>query len=394
MKLEPKASKAGAQNDCHWDGCAQSKRSAAAKAATNPEALRRTSEFPMGPFKRKEDRMKAIRLPAILIAIVVLVVLLASCEEVQAQTKTAEFTFPPIGTVQKVTDYVVKATTVVLIYSWAYKTNGQEAYYGGTAGYIGTNIMISKAQLDQQFVVSGLSNVVLYNFCTNADPTWDKSRGVVIYVGCDITKPYIGISQDALWYSGTIQLIKNSDGSYSVPNLSSFSTQLGDPMPIYVPNLQWARVEVGYKGDPYPFEVDDNLYDPGSSPLSSDGFVYLDTSYITNSSSSNGAFWMKISLFDGTNFQIFDGDGNQIPETPMVLGMMKNGTNAVVTVNGGNSGRGYVLQWSSDLKNWTNSVPYFISPQTNAPAPQFLRPFSSTNKMFFRTATTNLPPTG
>src|ERR1035437_2598016 len=104
------------------------------------------------------------------------------------------------------------------------------------------------------------------------------------------------MSQDLLNYVGTIQLIKNPDGSYSVPNLSSFSTQLGDPMPFYVPNLQWSRVEVGYKGDAYPFKVDDNLYNSGSSPLSSDGFVYLDTSYITNSSSSNGDLWMKINL--------------------------------------------------------------------------------------------------
>src|ERR1035437_7640439 len=151
--------------------------------------------------KRKEYRMKAIRLTsAILIAIIiVLIVFLASCEEADgAQTN---FVFPAIGTVQKVTDYAVKATTIVFIFAWAYKTNGQEAVYGGTTGYIGTNIMTSKIQLDQQFIVPGLSNSVLHNFCTNADPVWDKNKGVVITVVCDISDPHSNLSQALLWYS-------------------------------------------------------------------------------------------------------------------------------------------------------------------------------------------------
>jgi hypothetical protein len=308
---------------------------------------------------------------------------------------STNYVFPPIGTVQKVTDYAAKATTEVGIYAWAYKTNGQEAGYGSTTMYIRTNVMTSKIQLDQQFIVPGLSNIVLHNFCTNADPVWDKSKGVVIYIGCIISDPNFDLSQDTLWYSDTIQLVKNSDGSWSVPNLSSFSTQLGDPMPFYVPNAKWARMEVGYKGDPNPSEVDDNLYEPGSSPLSSDGFVYLDTGYITDSSTASGDFWMKISLFDGTNvFQIFNGDGNSVPETPMNLTMSKDSSYAYVTVNGGDSGRGYMLEWSSDLKHWTNGPVNFFSPlpEVEVPAPKFYWPSSLTNNMFFRTATTNTVP--
>jgi hypothetical protein len=314
----------------------------------------------------------------------------------RAEAQTHVFTFPPIGTLTNVENYAAKATTVVLIFSWAYKTNGQEANYGTTSWAKGTNIVTSKTQFDQQIIVPGLSNIMLYNFCTNTDPTWDKSKGVVVEVVCDIVTPNDDISQPSLWYYDTIQLVNNLDRSWSVPDLSGVSTQLEDRMPFYVPNANWARMEVGYKGDLDPFEVDDNLYDPGSSPLSSDGFVYLDTGYITNSSSSSGDFWMKITLFDGNTFQIFNGDGNQIPETPMVLAMNQNGRNATVTVNGGDSGRGFVLQSSANLTAWTNCSPVtFISPTNDLPhalPSRFVYP-STNRSLFFRTAATNLPPT-
>jgi len=327
--------------------------------------------------------------------------------EAQITPPSTNYIFPAIGTLQKVTDYAARATTYVGIFAWAYKTNGQEADYGSMTRYIGTNIMTSKTQLDQQFIVPALSNIAIYNFCTNANPVWDKSKGVIIYIGCIISDPNFDLSQDALWYSDTIQLVKNSDGSWSVPNLSNFSTQLGDPMPFYIPSLQWARVEIGSNGCSFPFEIDDNQYKPGSSLLSSDGFLYLPTGYITNSSSSGGGLWMKISLVDaisliprtsGTSnlFQIFNGDGNIVPETPMVLALNQSGTNATVTVNGGDSGRGFVLQSSAALTAWTNCSPVtFISPTNDSPnalPAKFVYP-STNRSLFFRTATTNSPPT-
>ena len=166
-------------------------------------------------------------------------------------------------------------------------------------------------------------------------------------------------------------------------------------MQFYVPNLQWARVEIGYKGDSYPFEVDDEFYDPGSDPIGSNGFLYLSPDDITNSATSGGIYWMKITLLDSNTFQIFNGDGNPVPETPMVPALNQSGTNATVTVNGGDSGRGFVLQSSADLTAWTNCSPViFISPTNdlpNAVPSQFVYP-STNRSLFFRTATTNLPP--
>ncbi len=106
---------------------------------------------------------------------------------------------------------------------------------------------------------------------------------------------------------------------------------------------------------------------------------------------------MKITLYDGvTNvFQIYNGDGNSVPETPMNLGMSKDSSYAYVTVSGGDSGKGFILQWSSDLKNWTNGAGKLLfttAGRSKSFPPQFYWPLSLTNKMFFRTATTNAVP--
>jgi hypothetical protein len=244
--------------------------------------------------------------------------------------------------------------------------------------------------MDQQIIAAQITNV-LSQILTNTNPSIDKSRGVLIYAACNFNTNGSTSYKNFVAYE-VIPLPKNPDGSYGIPDLSSFSTTLAGYISFYVPNVQWARVEIGYKGDAYPFEVDDKLLDPGSNPIDNEGFLEINTSYITDSSTSSGNLRMKITTFNGT-FQMFDGDGNPISETPMILGMTKNVTNAVVTVNGGDSGRGYMLQWSSDFQHWTNSIPYFFSSQTNALTPQFTRPLFQADKMFFRTVTTNLPPT-
>jgi hypothetical protein len=306
-----------------------------------------------------------------------------------------------------VTAYAAQNINVASISARVYETNGQLADYGSTTWAKGNNdVITSKIQLDQQIIVPALGNIVLYNVCTNSNPIWDKSKGVVTTVLCTINEPSGYASQALLWYVGTIQLVKNGDGTYSVPDLSWFSTLVNDPMPFYVPSLKWARFEVGSNGFSSPFEVDDNLYRAGSSPLSSDTFMYLSIKYITNSSSAGGSLWIKTSLVDAITliprtsvtsnlFQIFNGDGNPVSETPMVLALNQHGTNATVTVNGGDSGRGFVLQSSAALSAWTNCSPVtFISPTNdlpNAQPSQFVYP-STNRSLFFRTATTNLPP--
>ena len=338
--------------------------------------------------------MKTIRyISAILIAVTVF---FASCKEAKAVITPPTYVFPTnsIGTVQKVGDTEARSVNDIGVYIWKYDTNGVESFYTGIT-YESNTTPTNKYQLDKLIIVPDLVSL-LHGICTNKNPNIDKSRGVFVEVTCD-TIQAVGSSEPSLYSYNTFQFIKNTDGSYSVPDLSGYSTELNSVVPFYISNLKWARVEVGDNGDSYPFEVDDVLYDPGSNPVGSDGFLYLNTSYITDSSSSNGDFWMKITLYASgvTNvFQIYNGDGNSVPETPMKLGMSKDSSYAYVTVSGGDSGKGFVLQWSSDLKNWTNGPVNFFSPlpEDEAFPPQFYWPLSLTNKMFFRTATTNAVP--
>lgn len=329
--------------------------------------------------------MKTIRSIAVVI-IIAFSAFLASREKVQGQqVQNSGFAFPAIGTYSNVLNYAVGSVNVVGVYISTYDTNGDESFYRGVAYESGT-APTNKYQLDQLIIVPALTSQ-LEGICTNTNPNIDKSKGIVVYVGCDIDNLENGVSLYDLFYNqSTIQLVKNSGGGYGVPDLSGYSTELGDSIPVYVPNLQWARVEVGYAGDTNSFEVEDVNYDPESDPIGSDGYLYLDTGYITNSSASTGGFWMKTTLFTtGTNpsLRIYNGDGNPEPE------LWIDKTNAVVRINGGYSGQNYELQSSSDLVHWTNFDSYSVSPVPTVPLPQFSVPMSSTSHMFFRTEMTN-----
>jgi hypothetical protein len=352
--------------------------------------------------------MKTIRLTLELKSVILTAIVVLWASNAKAPIilpPTNAFVFPPIGTLQKISDYTVSSLSCVMIFALVYETNGQETSYGGTIWYKGSTVITNKAQLDQQYILPGLSNVVIYNFCTNSNPIYDKSKGIIVYIGCEILTPSGLSSQDMLYYGPIkIYLVKNTDGSYSVPNLSGFATLINDSIPFYVPNLQWARLEVGNKGTSTPFAIYDNNYASGSSPISSDGFLYLSTAFITNSSSSTGNLWVKTSLIDvirlipgGSSnlFQIFNGDGNIVPENPLQL-VLSEGSNSAfcLTVNGGDSGHGFVLQSSTNLARnaWNNCSSVAFVSSTNE-VPSFITILTTNICSFFRLATTNLPPT-
>ena len=201
-----------------------------------------------------------------------------------------------------------------------------------------------------------------------------------------------------LWtYSTPIMIIYNlvkNGTNYSLPDVSGLTTQINSQIPLYLPNLQWARYEIGNTGNQNPFEVDDERLNPSSDPIDSDGFLDLPTGYMTNSSSATGAYWMKISALAKGGFYVWNGDGTRVPETPFVLNLATNKSGVSVIVSGGDSGRGYAVQSSADLIAWTNCSAITFVPTNTPPnlAPASFA-FPATNEaMFFRTATTNLPP--
>jgi hypothetical protein len=293
-----------------------------------------------------------------------------------------------IGTLDKVNNTAARSVNRIFLFGTAYETNGSPIDIGGSSFMPNTSPFTNKVSLDT-FIAAQMVSNALYFVVTNNNSVFDKSKGVLIEVDCLISTNFQS-SQDIFYYFQIIQLVKNGI-SYSVPDLSGFSTHLNDSVPFYVPNLQWARVEVGYYGETYPFRTYDGLLDPETDPVGSDGFLYLPSGFITDSSTTNGDFWVKISLFANNSFKVANGDGNQVPEIPLTLGATVVGGNANIAVYG-DSGKSFILDWSTNLVNWTtNSVSSFIPAVPQTPA-VFPCPLSSANKMFFRTVTTSVSP--
>lgn len=331
--------------------------------------------------------------------VVALVALSATCVKGQQNSVTPPSTPFLIGTPELVESNAVSKVNWVGVYVWAYKTNGQFVPYA-SGSWQNTNFphraqsppyFTNKAHLDN-FIVDQLKSI-MGRFLTDTNQMLhsDKSRGIAAYIRSSMIVNGFADSLDIFTTPGYYYIKPDgTNGNYTVPSLPDFSLKLNESVPFYIPGLQWARLEIGFYGDPFPFEVDDWRLDPATDPIGSDGFLYLPTEVISNSSASNGLYSLKISVFDG-EFKSYDGDGKLLPETPMLLGMAKNGTNVIITVNGGDSGRGYRLQQSSDLRNWTNCSPVnFISPLSYYGESDFV--FATTNVMSFRTVTVNAAP--
>ena len=189
-------------------------------------------------------------------------VFFASCEKAKAVITPPTYVFPTnsIGTVKRLETRRQRSVNDFGFYIWKYDTNGVESFYRGVT-YESNATPTNKYQLDKLIIVPDLASQLNW-ICTNTDPNIDKSRGVFVEVLCQ-TDLVESIDEPNLYSYNTFQFIKNTDGSYSVPDLSGYSTELNSVVPFYISNLKWARVEVGDNGDSYPFEVDNILYESG-----------------------------------------------------------------------------------------------------------------------------------
>ena len=188
----------------------------------------------------------------------------------EAQTPPPAITnvdFPSIGTADKITAFAVHTVNRIFVWSWAYKTNGQSVgfYTSDWYGNIGTSAYIygpltNKTQLDQQ--CRSNIDLVLLALITSTNSSIDKSQGLTVYVEC---VAYSGLpSLDTFYVYYTRYYLVTNNGSYALPDLSGFSTQINDDIPLYIPNLQWARYEIGYRGNTNSFEVDDEHLNPSN----------------------------------------------------------------------------------------------------------------------------------
>ena len=291
----------------------------------------------------------------------------------------------PIGSEEKVTKYALSQITHVDAFIWVTDTNGKFADYVPNV-YYGTPA--SKFELDNTIIGAWITNR-LSEFSTNQSQTFDRNGNIQLYF--DATR-FAWLARCTLYQSGyiTTKLIK-SGTNYTVPDFSWFSMKINSDMTFYVPGLRWARLEYGITEGAYAPIVRDRRLDASTDPIDSDGGLVLKTAVIMDSS-TGGKYWMTLSLLTD-KFRMIDGNGLLLTEPPTTLSMQKDGDTINITQSGGPSGRGYIIQKSTDMKNWSSDgLTKYVSPAARDFPLTFSYPVTTNGNCFFRSVTRNTVP--
>jgi len=229
-------------------------------------------------------------------------------------------------------------------------------YLGVSQGGADRLTFSNKADLDHQvaFYLSKVAQGVIDN-----DAGQDKDGEFALSVIA--VKRYPDTGRTLLFlggYLGNFRLIRNGN-NYSLPDLKSYV--IGVPnmnVPIHIPNLAWGRVTF----------TDENGLRIIDSALDSDPMIDLTRSAIIlpKDLATTGA--VTISVIYGANMQFFgrfDVDGSLLPENPPTMslsipslaasGIPKTvviPTSVSLSVRGGDIGRTFSVQSSTNLMNW------------------------------------------
>lgn len=304
---------------------------------------------------------------------------------VGAQSRALTQVIPPqeilsIGSEEKVTKYALSQIKQTIAWAWARDTNDQ---FAGTWGGVVYRAPTNKYDLDQRIAGVLFTNCMLV-LITNSYPFLDLDKNVQFLfqsVRMD------GIIDCTLFENGFIQVKLDKSGTnYTVPDFSWFSMKINSKMTFYLPGLRWARLEAGYPGDTNAFRVNDRRLDASTDPIASDGGLVLPTAVIMDSS-TGGKYWMTLSLLVNSKFMMIDGNGMLLAEPLTSLSMEKSGSNFNLTLRGGPSGRGYLIERSTDMKKWINDgLIKHMSPVDGDFPLTFSFPVTTNGNCFFRSA--------
>lgn len=189
-----------------------------------------------------------------------------------------------------------------------------------------------------------------------------------------------------------------TNGNWILPDLSGIQLNLNSQLLFYVPGLEWGRLEVYDSTNlAVPFIVVDSrepdpYWDNPTNEVNTNfGFFHIATPYVA--SGNNGSYRMKVSMFTSAGgFLIVDGTGYQIQETPLVPSIAILQGTVKVTVTGGDPGRVFFIQKSTDLQNWSQ-VGGLCTVGTNANWYTLLPPQVINTTDFYRTVTADRIPT-
>jgi len=155
-------------------------------------------------------------------------------------------------------------------------------------------------------------------------------------------------------------LVKNPNGSYSLPDFSSLEMGLATTMLWEVQGLEWGRVEVSYASSGAVFQEEDSRYHSPEMISTWENYLEIPTDLAV--AGTNGPNRLKISLVTvngaNTNFWVYGPMGTQVPETPVLLKDFRR-TNGRVSfsLSGGDPGRAFKVQKGlTPLGPWTDAI--------------------------------------
>jgi len=278
---------------------------------------------------------------------------LALCKE----SLSAQVTRLYIGSEEAVIENGLRNADQIQVFIQQLQADGR--YLGVSQGGADRLTFSNKADLDRQvaFYLSKVAQGVIDNNA-GQNKNGSFSLSVVAVKRYPETGRLVGFLGG---YLGEFKLIRNGT-SYSLPDLSSFVVGVPNMNVLYyIQDLAWARITI----------TDENGTRTIDSAEGSDPMIDLSKRCLVFPkelalSGMNGPYQIKISMISGLDkkFQKFDGDGNLVPEDPPTIGMtlvsaLASGvsppvTDAVITVRGGDMGRSFKLQSSTNFTVWTD----------------------------------------
>jgi len=295
------------------------------------------------------------------------------------------FSFPPIGTAEKVEAYAVSKINRIWIFAWAFKQDGNYQSYGANSYAIGKTPLTSIEAVNQ--IVHEGMQMAFTRLIADTNSSLNKSAGLRIGTICHYE--YTKLDTISVYKRVENVPVKvDKDGFYVVPDVSWYRVDLVS-VPLLVPSLKWASLEIGTPGSEYPYQV--------SNLVVTNGLVLLPQDIVSVSATTNSYSWYRISILTDTNLFLFDGDGNSIARTPFSIGISRYGTDAVtVSISGGDYGQGFYLEQSTDGRTWARSTPTNIASKQSWLGHGEVRRFnfhtSGSPAMFFRTVSSYESP--
>ena len=284
-------------------------------------------------------------------------VLLAVTAEGQVKPRALSLVTPtnrvfPWGTSTNVVNFALTNTQYVFagVYGEDQFGNLNESMSGSVL--IGPNTFSSYSVLNSALHVA--LNTAITAAANNTSVPINKDRPMHVgYYTVNFQYPPTDLT---LFFGDTDSLyvtLAKSGTNYSIPDLSGITPQLLPTQRFYVPGLQWVRMEIYSTSNlANPVLVSDSRDGSGSDTTGADianQSFYIGTDYIIG-----GPYQVKVSYLTPNGFFIANGDGMQVLEAPVVLSNLSiHGQGVTMTATGGDNGRVFNVQTSTDLKTWT-----------------------------------------